>query len=200
MRQLIESALNENLTVRCNRCKTPCLETVYENEISRKTFPSNSSTTIFSNQLNVPSENVKQNYLIVNFYFNSMNTIIVEEAQAISFRSLAITIGWTVSLFLGSSFMTPIEIAYYLVLTIHEVLRKCFCPKSVRRTIKKNTSNRSKKIRSTIDVAKQQIAHCSRRNGKRGGFPNAYGFYQLESNQPGSSLDENVAYKRTMLE
>lgn len=145
MRALIDRGHNRDWRTVCPRCKIPCFETFYETEISSKTLVK------ISDKFNIHNAtNLKRNFVAVNFHFQNMNLIIVEEYQAISFRTLAVAVGWTLSLFLGSSFVTPTEILYYIILTFHHAIRKYRALKRVGQV--PQTSRRRYSRRFTVET------------------------------------------------
>lgn len=124
MKTTSDAAFAENITEICPRCKVPCLETFYKAQVSSEKFPSNHLHQSYIAQLGIANggDSMSGNFAVVNFYFDSMTEIIIEESQAFTFKDFVTSFGWTMSLFLGSSFITPYEL-------IHSVLRVCvtFC-------------------------------------------------------------------------
>lgn len=65
--------------------------------------------------------------MAVNFYFQTMNIIVVEESEAITpctFRNLAIAVGWALNLFLGSLFINSKNFITLLLRTIDFTYKK----------------------------------------------------------------------------
>lgn len=115
MHKTTDESFTQNTGERCPDCKVACYEMLYEYDVVNTKFPRNNSISKFAAEFRVESDSVRRNFIDVNFYFDSMTLLLIEETQTVTVIDLITSFGWTVSLFLGSSFLTPFEIVHSLV-------------------------------------------------------------------------------------
>lgn len=102
--QQYETYLSSNLRENCPECLQPCLETKYEILVTMKKFTSNSLFHVEFNTTDM--REIRKNFILVNFFFDSLNVVTVVESQDFTLRDLFIYIGGVIGLFLGMSFMS----------------------------------------------------------------------------------------------
>lgn len=99
----------------CPQCKTPCVETKYEYQLtSSKLHP------LFAEKMNITNNvsTVSKNYLLVRFAFESLTTLFVKETKSITLPNLVMYWGGLVGLFLGMSFISFYEIYHIIVINL----------------------------------------------------------------------------------
>lgn len=123
----------ENPSVTCSECLEPCYETRYDFSITYNKFPKKTSYDYLRRLLGT-SESIsemRKNYLMVNFYFDSMTILNVVESQEYTIRGLFIFIGCKIGLFLGLSFMSWGEIVQ-LIIELNFILLEILWSKNER--------------------------------------------------------------------
>lgn len=121
MRTVLEE-LMENVNNMCPSCKVACVESYYDNTYSYKSFPGYHLEKDYLYQMNGENFSLSNNYAMVNFYFDDMTLTVVEEFQAISFVDFMTSFGWAMSLFLGTSFISPFDILHSIMLSLVAIM------------------------------------------------------------------------------
>lgn len=106
-----------NLDVLCPKCKRKCLEMKYDYKISIKKLSLPSIQRLISSSIR-SNESVEKNFLLVSFYFGSMDLVSVRETQKVTVLDLLMDISNILGLFLGFSVVTVPEILFYVYLVI----------------------------------------------------------------------------------
>lgn len=121
--QEFETLVADNFKTNCPECLQPCFETKYDTLISSQKFPTHNMMKYFKNTFNeMTSADIQKNYLIVNFFFENLQTITVVETQAFTFVDLTIYCGNVVILFLGMSFMGIGDIVQFVSVNLVDLI------------------------------------------------------------------------------
>uniref|UniRef100_H3AZ98 Acid sensing ion channel subunit family member 4 n=1 Tax=Latimeria chalumnae TaxID=7897 RepID=H3AZ98_LATCH len=115
-------AMAHNSSEKCN-CKTPCNVTRYGKEISMVRIPSKGSAKYLANKYNTSTEYIKENFLVLDIFFEALNYETIEQKKAYDVEGLLADIGGQMGLFIGASMLTVLEILDY----IYEVIRDKVC-------------------------------------------------------------------------
>lgn len=102
----------------CPSCKTPCFETVYDHKTSIIKFPSHHMAKMLAKEMNTVVENVGKNHLMVNFYFEPTDTMLVVESVSFTLHDLFHFIGHWSRVIMGLSFTFIIELVFYVLISI----------------------------------------------------------------------------------
>uniref|UniRef100_A0A4W4GZU2 Acid sensing ion channel subunit family member 4 n=1 Tax=Electrophorus electricus TaxID=8005 RepID=A0A4W4GZU2_ELEEL len=103
-------------------CETPCNVTRYGKELSMVKIPSRGSARYLSRKYHKTEEYIRDNFLVLDIYFEALNYETMEQKKAYDIAGLLGDIGGQMGLFIGASILTILEILDY----IYEVL----CPAS----------------------------------------------------------------------
>ncbi|XP_072900743.1 acid-sensing ion channel 4-A-like [Hemitrygon akajei] len=112
----------DNLITMANfscECETPCHVTRYNKELSMVKIPRRGSSKFLAKRFNTSEQNIKENYLVLDIYFEALNYETIEQKKAYDVAGLLGDIGGHMGLFIGASILTILEIIDYL----YELLR-----------------------------------------------------------------------------
>ncbi|KAI8510571.1 Acid-sensing ion channel 2 [Branchiostoma belcheri] len=98
----------------CN-CPTPCSATAYPATMSYGGWPSSSTMDYFTDLLNITEQEIKDNIVLLDVYYQQLNLQTVQQRRAISTNALLGDLGGQLGLFLGASVITIIEFLEFLV-------------------------------------------------------------------------------------
>ncbi|XP_067890548.1 acid-sensing ion channel 4-A [Heterodontus francisci] len=110
------------------KCETPCHLTRYNKELSMVKIPSKGSSKFLAKRYNTSEQNVKENYLVLDIYFEVLNYETIEQKKAYDVAGLLGDIGGHMGLFIGASLLTVLEILDYIYELIQKKLRQVFHP------------------------------------------------------------------------
>ncbi|XP_063789937.1 acid-sensing ion channel 4 isoform X3 [Pseudophryne corroboree] len=110
--------LVENTSDKCS-CPTPCNLTRYGKEISMVRIPNKGSARYLAKKYNKNETYIRDNFLVLDIFFEALNYGTVEQKKAYDLASLLGDIGGQMGLFIGASILTILEILDYL----YEVIR-----------------------------------------------------------------------------
>lgn len=101
----------------CGYCKQPCDEKRYDYQLTTLRLPSaDRFVSIYGDGYrNVNDTEIAKNFIQANFYFETMQSTFIDETQLITTLDLITYFGGIIGLFLGMSFVSVIEIIYYLL-------------------------------------------------------------------------------------
>lgn len=123
-KQQYETDLSTNLKENCPECLQPCFETMYDFLVTMESFPLNCIHDFVRAEFNKTSlTEIRKNFVLVNFFFDSLSVITVVESQDFTLRDLFIYIGGVIGLFLGMSFVSIGDIFELLSLCISAKVR-----------------------------------------------------------------------------
>eukprot|EP00062_Callorhinchus_milii_P027303 gi/632990438/ref/XP_007884168.1/ PREDICTED: acid-sensing ion channel 4-like [Callorhinchus milii] len=100
-------------------CVTPCHTTRYNKELSMVRIPSRGSAKFLAHKFNTTTDYIRENYLVLDIFFEALNYETIEQKEAYSVEGLLGDIGGQMGLFIGASILTVLEIIDY----IYEVIR-----------------------------------------------------------------------------
>ncbi|XP_006636282.1 acid-sensing ion channel 4-A [Lepisosteus oculatus] len=100
-------------------CETPCNLTRYGKELSMVKIPSKGSARYLSKKYNKTEEYIRDNFLVLDIFFEALNYETIEQKKAYDVAGLLGDIGGQMGLFIGASILTILEILDY----IYEVMK-----------------------------------------------------------------------------
>ncbi|XP_062861654.1 acid-sensing ion channel 4-A [Trichomycterus rosablanca] len=100
-------------------CETPCNLTRYGKELSMVKIPSKGSARYLSRKYQKSEEYIRENFLILDIFFEALNYETIEQKKAYDVAGLLGDIGGQMGLFIGASVLTILEILDY----IYEVIK-----------------------------------------------------------------------------
>uniref|UniRef100_A0A4W4GZC6 Acid sensing ion channel subunit family member 4 n=1 Tax=Electrophorus electricus TaxID=8005 RepID=A0A4W4GZC6_ELEEL len=100
-------------------CETPCNVTRYGKELSMVKIPSRGSARYLSRKYHKTEEYIRDNFLVLDIYFEALNYETMEQKKAYDIAGLLGDIGGQMGLFIGASILTILEILDY----IYEVVK-----------------------------------------------------------------------------
>lgn len=151
MSRVEEHYLQNNPDAACPLCKEPCYETKFDFEISSLLFPSDHLAELYAEELGTQVSMLNDNYLLVNFHFESMNMRVIDETQAFTLLDLFTYFGGILGLFLGMSVMSIAEVFHQMRISAQVYLKK-------RRQAKEMNSSLSTILSKQGNYAKPQNA------------------------------------------
>ena len=110
-------------------CPPPCNYITYNTSISYSQYPSVQLREDYSSLFNISSDNIKDNILSVNVFFQDLYVIKSETIISYTGISFLADVGGLVGLFLGASIVAIVEV---VILIFDEIKRIC-CVKKVRK-------------------------------------------------------------------
>ena len=96
-------------------CPDACKYTTYDITTSYLAFPATAVAEQYAAIYNMTVENIYNNYLALNIYYQSQNTEIEETVNAYSVTALLSSIGGLLGLFLGMSVISMLEFGTWLL-------------------------------------------------------------------------------------
>ncbi|XP_035681575.1 acid-sensing ion channel 5-like [Branchiostoma floridae] len=96
-------------------CPTPCSATAYPATVSYGGWPSSSTKLFYTEFLNMTEQEIKDNIVLLDVYYQQLNLQTVQQRRAISTNALLGDLGGQLGLFLGASVITIIEFLEFLV-------------------------------------------------------------------------------------
>lgn len=135
-----------NFKLNCSQCIQPCYETTYDFLVSQQKFPSHHTEKYFLNLSNTSNiSEFRKSFILANFVYESMTVLTVYENQAYTVSDLFFSIGGTVGLFLGMSFLSFGDVFQLIFLFIHRLVWKCRYHKQYKRKQNKVVVNNVRK-------------------------------------------------------
>ncbi|XP_060683694.1 acid-sensing ion channel 4-A [Hemiscyllium ocellatum] len=110
------------------KCETPCHLTRYNKELSMVKMPSKGSSKYLAKKFNTTERNIKDNYLVLDVYFEVLNFETIEQKKAYDVAGLLGDIGGHMGLFIGASLLTILEIIDYIFELIRVKVRQVLTP------------------------------------------------------------------------
>uniref|UniRef100_A0A8C2AR18 Acid-sensing (proton-gated) ion channel family member 4b n=1 Tax=Cyprinus carpio TaxID=7962 RepID=A0A8C2AR18_CYPCA len=95
-------------------CETPCNLTRYGKELSMVKIPSRGSARYLSRKYQKSEEYIRDNFLILDIFFEALNYETIEQKKAYDIAGLLGDIGGQMGLFIGASILTILEILDYI--------------------------------------------------------------------------------------
>lgn len=134
---LVEFFSNDVKTLCPNDCPPECDSLTYTTQLSTSTYPSavygdllvkkNSAIRArFNNRTNVTLEELRRNILAINVYYATMSYQSISESEKMNYVDLISTVGGTLGLFLGMSFLSFfefIDLILHIIWTLVRTLR-----------------------------------------------------------------------------
>ncbi|XP_076848773.1 acid-sensing ion channel 4-B [Brachyhypopomus gauderio] len=130
-------------------CDTPCNVTRYGKELSMVKIPSRGSARYLSRKYHKTEEYIRDNFLVLDIYFEALNSEMMEQKTAYDLAGLLGDIGGQMGLFIGASILTILEILDY----IYEVA-KCRIKTLLRPQNSQNQQNQRTLIQNQIQRTK----------------------------------------------
>ncbi|CAH1266913.1 ASIC5, partial [Branchiostoma lanceolatum] len=96
-------------------CPTPCSATAYPATVSYGGWPSSSTKDFYTQLFNITEQEIKENIVLLDVYYQQLNLQTVQQRRAISTNDLLGDLGGQLGLFLGASVITIIEFLEFLV-------------------------------------------------------------------------------------
>ncbi|XP_035682884.1 acid-sensing ion channel 5-like [Branchiostoma floridae] len=115
-------------------CPTPCSATAYPATVSYGGWPSSSTKEFYTEYFNMTEEQLKDNIVLLDIYYQQLNLQTVQQRRAISTNALLGDLGGQLGLFLGASVITIIEFLEFLL----KKGTSCCCKNRVK-TLNPNT-------------------------------------------------------------
>ncbi|KPP61106.1 hypothetical protein Z043_120836 [Scleropages formosus] len=104
-------------------CQTPCSLTRYGKELSMVKIPSRGSARYLAKRYNKSEEYIRDNFLVLDIFFEALNYETIEQKKAYDVASLLGDIGGQMGLFIGASVLTILEIFDYIYEVIGNSMR-----------------------------------------------------------------------------
>uniref|UniRef100_A0A8C4S7R1 Uncharacterized protein n=1 Tax=Erpetoichthys calabaricus TaxID=27687 RepID=A0A8C4S7R1_ERPCA len=120
------AAFQKNSTDPCT-CETPCNLTRYGKELSMVKIPSRGSVHYLSKKYNKSEEHIRENFLVLDVFFEALNYETIEQKRAYDVAGLLGDIGGQMGLFIGASLLTILEILDYIYEYLKMYLKKESC-------------------------------------------------------------------------
>uniref|UniRef100_A0AAY4AYS2 Acid-sensing ion channel 4 n=1 Tax=Denticeps clupeoides TaxID=299321 RepID=A0AAY4AYS2_9TELE len=128
--------LQKNSADSCH-CEVPCNITRYTKELSMVKIPSRGSVRYLSRRYHKTEEYIRENFLVLDIFFEALNYETIEQKKAYDMASLLGDIGGQMALFIGASILTILEILDYIyeVISNNFILQRLYQPqKNINRT------------------------------------------------------------------
>ncbi|XP_067843037.1 acid-sensing ion channel 4-A [Heptranchias perlo] len=106
------------------KCETPCNITRYSKELSMVKIPSKGASKFLARKFNTSEENIKENYLVLDIFFETLNYETIAQKEAYNMGGLLGDIGGNMGLFIGASILTILEIIDYIYEVSWDRLRR----------------------------------------------------------------------------
>uniref|UniRef100_A0A8C2IJU5 Acid-sensing (proton-gated) ion channel family member 4b n=1 Tax=Cyprinus carpio TaxID=7962 RepID=A0A8C2IJU5_CYPCA len=110
-------------------CETPCNLTRYGKELSMVKIPSRGSARYLSRKYQKSEEYIRDNFLILDIFFEALNYETIEQKKAYDIAGLLGDIGGQMGLFIGASILTILEILDYIYEVVKYKIKKLLKPK-----------------------------------------------------------------------
>ncbi|XP_057193440.1 acid-sensing ion channel 4-B isoform X2 [Triplophysa rosa] len=136
-------------------CETPCNMTRYGKELSMVKIPSRGSARYLSRKYQKSEEDIRDNFLILDIFFEALNYETIEQKKAYDIAGLLGDIGGQMGLFIGASILTILEILDF----IYEVV-KC----KIKRLLKPKTDQKQQTQRNLIQEQIQRTKNLREQN------------------------------------
>ncbi|XP_051997114.1 acid-sensing ion channel 4-B-like [Xyrauchen texanus] len=136
-------------------CETPCNMTRYGKELSMVKIPSRGSARYLSRKYQKSEEYIRDNFLILDIFFEALNYETIEQKKAYDIAGLLGDIGGQMGLFIGASILTILEIFDY----IYEVVKY-----KIKRLLKPNKSQKHQNQRNLIQEQIQRTKNLREQN------------------------------------
>ncbi|KAJ8405995.1 hypothetical protein AAFF_G00308830, partial [Aldrovandia affinis] len=132
----VETALGEFLKSPAGicSCETPCKVTRYGKELSMVKIPSKGSAHFLSRKYKKSEEYIRDNFLVLDIYFEALNYGTIEQRKAYDVAGLLGDIGGQMGLFIGASILTVLEIFDYIYEVIKRRLQRLLRPQKDEKT------------------------------------------------------------------
>ncbi|XP_028663984.2 acid-sensing ion channel 4-A-like [Erpetoichthys calabaricus] len=121
------AAFQKNSTDPCT-CETPCNLTRYGKELSMVKIPSRGSVHYLSKKYNKSEEHIRENFLVLDVFFEALNYETIEQKRAYDVAGLLGDIGGQMGLFIGASLLTILEILDYIYEVIKDKIHRLLKP------------------------------------------------------------------------
>ncbi|XP_036401877.1 acid-sensing ion channel 4-A-like [Megalops cyprinoides] len=109
-------------------CETPCNLTRYGKELSMVKIPSKGSARYLSRKYNETEEYIRDNFLVLDIFFEALNYETIEQKKAYDVAGLLGDIGGQMGLFIGASILTILEILDYIYEVIKDRMQRLLRP------------------------------------------------------------------------
>lgn len=119
--QQYETYLSTNLKQNCPECLQPCFETSYDFLLTVKKLSTNLAPK-YVNNINITD--IRKNFLMLNFFFDSLSVALVVESQDFTFKDMFIYVGSVIGLFLGMSFISIGDIFQFFSFSCFAIFTK----------------------------------------------------------------------------
>ncbi|XP_072039699.1 acid-sensing ion channel 1-like [Amphiura filiformis] len=114
-----EAYAKQSQDLACN-CSVPCVANFYEQKISIAFLPGGHRVEALMKEFNSSKEDIRENYLDLNIYFESLRYPIVEEIEAYSTGAMLSDIGGSMGLLAGMSLVTMVEFIDFMISTCYK--------------------------------------------------------------------------------
>ncbi|KAI4880646.1 hypothetical protein NFI96_001018 [Prochilodus magdalenae] len=130
-------------------CETPCNVTRYGKELSMVKIPSKGSARYLSRKYHKSEEYIRDNFLILDIYFEALNFETIEQKKAYDIAGLLGDIGGQMGLFIGASILTILEILDYIYEVVKYRVKRLLRPQK-----NQNQQNQRNQIQNQIQRTK----------------------------------------------
>lgn len=114
-----QNLLKEGIGKYCRDCRKPCEEIFYDFTLSTSIFPSENSQESLEFQnlkpFGMSVAEFRKNYLLVNFFLGRLEYPLITEDIEMSITDLLNALGGAISLFLGASLISVMEVLFCVV-------------------------------------------------------------------------------------
>ena len=118
----VENAFYQVDVVKCasEYCPLECESILYDTSVSSIIFPTVNDLSFSNIPLSVPYEELRLKYLTFNIYYSQLEYTLLQEIPAINLATLISNIGGSMSIIVGVSFFTLLEIVelFFLLLSV----------------------------------------------------------------------------------
>ncbi|KAL7826159.1 hypothetical protein SRHO_G00338970 [Serrasalmus rhombeus] len=130
-------------------CETPCNVTRYGKELSMVKIPSKGSARYLSRKYHKTEEYIRDNFLILDIFFEALNYETIEQKKAYDIAGLLGDIGGQMGLFIGASILTILEILDYIYEVVKYRIKRLLRPQK-----NQNQQNQRNQIQNQIQGTK----------------------------------------------
>ncbi|KAF7711267.1 hypothetical protein HF521_000278 [Silurus meridionalis] len=131
-------------------CETPCNVTRYGKELSMVKIPSKGSARYLSRKYHKTEEYIRDNFLVLDVYFEALNYETIEQKKAYDIAGLLGDIGGQMGLFIGASVLTILEILDYIYEVIKHRIKRLLRPQKYQN--QQSQRNQTQRTRNHRDL------------------------------------------------
>ncbi|XP_017337741.1 acid-sensing ion channel 4-B [Ictalurus punctatus] len=136
-------------------CETPCNVTRYGKELSMVKIPSKGSARFLSRKYHKTEEYIRDNFLVLDVYFEALNYETIEQKKAYDIAGLLGDIGGQMGLFIGASVLTILEILDYIYEVIKYRIKRLLRPQKYQNQQSQRNQMQRTKNRHDLNLRAQ---------------------------------------------